>query len=382
MAIDTVTIELTARALFVREGATGSGSLGDPRGDLDGAMEDALPGDTVFVLFSPDPLVLASPLTVPAGISLVGEASGLSNGATVIVPPGPRPEIRGQLLLESDTKAAGFLSTASSGSPNLNLDGADTVTVDNLQVVNGADQITFFETTGTVAIRNSQFSTGTALDGGLTSGSLTLLVEGNVFGESSLFLNVDGHVDLSIQDNAFANTAQVRIDQLTGGTASSDIDGNTFVAANGIRLDDEGGGGQLSITNNTFDQNNDFAFNLGLRGGPYDAVIVGNMVNSTVAILNQDLLITAQEGGTGRVRVDSNVTARGMRLRLLPGGSLQAGNDVGLAGVGGNLEVKNTGPATMNVESLATLDTENTTATPVVVLGTVNDVPLGTCDFP
>ncbi|MBI3930368.1 MAG: hypothetical protein HY319_32830, partial [Armatimonadetes bacterium] len=448
----TVTINLTARALFVREGASGAGTLDDPRGDLDGALADALPGETVFVLFSPNPLISATDLTVPAGVALIGEASGLMNGMTVIVPPGPRPEIRTTLIMEDGTKAAGFLSSWASGPPNLDLDGADTVTIDNLQIQSGGggDQITFSETTGTLTVRDSQFSLGNALNGGLTSGSLALIVEGNDFGDADLFLTVDGaaasadlnfsdnsmrgrldtttsnaaHLDLLIEDSDFGSTAFLDLNQATGGTASTEIDGNTFQSAQVVRLDDIGGaGGEFSLTNNSFDQSTQTSVVANLRGGVYEVVVIGNTITNTQGSVNQDIDIVASDGGSGLVRIEDNETARGIWVLIVNGGNIGAGllnnrvgkdpggagtgrrqlrvdanagaagdslcariagNDVGVTGIGGTIVLDNSGgsAATLNVESLSTLAAENTTATPINSAGTIGDVPLGTCAFP
>lgn len=443
----TVTIDLTARALFVQAGATGAGTLDDPRGDLDGALMDAGPGDTVFVLFSGTPLMTAGPSTVPAGVALIGEASGLMSGMTVIVPPGNRPEINGQLVFEDDTKAAGFLSTAPNGTINLELANADSVVLDNLHVSNSSTKIGMVETSGTVSITNSEFFGGGQILSDLSAGSIDLLFENNQFNTTPLVLNVDGAgtageltftdntlggllrpnsndgatFDILVQANSFGSGADLDFEQFNGGQGDILVLDNTFVQSNQLRLEANGvgGGGRVEIINNLMDQMANVAINLQLNGGTHALVITNNLVTAPPARF-QEFIIQSRTGNTTIARVEDNEFELGAIVEIGSGGNLSiailnneignspgpggplrrelrvlasaamagdvlctriAGNTMGTVPIGGGLVVHNFGAATLNVESLLTLMTENTAAG-FSVLGTVTDVPLGTCTFP
>ena len=368
----TVTLQLTGRSLFVRANAVGSGTLSDPRGDLEGALVDAVAGDIVFILHSTDPLIIPN-VTVPGGVNVIGEATGLTIGGEVIVPPGPRPTVSvGAFSFDSanqEVLLSGFRTETGLGVGCIDWTGFQNFRAENLHLSSGRHQVRFIGSTGSGSFTDCMFLNGgpggTTLSGSTGMAPTNLTFENSDMGGSVLRLNTTGstaELTLVYRGNTSANGAGMSLMLSDGATADVSLRNLTYTAGFPAFTFDHsdagetvidftdcdfagfggftyhqavatGGGSKIDIRNLEIDNSGsrfDFIFRTGLNE------LVMNQVNytNTTALTNQHLIITNDDNARARIRIEDNEFQRGANV-VQSGVSMELGFLNNLVGVGG-----------------------------------------------
>ncbi len=204
----TITFTSVARGWFVDNTAsTGDGTEGSPFTNLQDALDQAQSGDTVFVFYG-DGTPYEGDITVPAGVSLIGEAEGLTVGlrraaaplpqskgiAVPRPPPSNQPGMNGIIRCESGTRVAGLRFPVgpfgNAGAVTILMDGAR-----NVAILNNS-----FSRTRDGVIR------GTDVAG-------QILIANNIFDRPATgsdvisITNTDSNADIVITDNTFKNSS-------------------------------------------------------------------------------------------------------------------------------------------------------------------------------
>ncbi len=237
----TVTLNFgIGRGFFVQAGSTGTGqSAEDPRPDLDGAAAEAQPGDTIFVLFSNQPLApgggAPSLLTLQDQVAVIGIPQGVTprghQEAILGQTGGQLPEVRFQFQAGNNSRFESLrLVGIEDAPPLLNLSEKQNSTLENLELVSPETRVRFDDFTGSLTLRNCRFIESNVPEpntlpsdfvGTLRAGQTTVRLVACELDEGTTFLVF----------NAFGNTLEIDI-------RDSSLSGNAlFSAAQGSRLD-------------------------------------------------------------------------------------------------------------------------------------------------
>lgn len=154
----TVTLTSTGLGRFVdNSGSNGDGTQNSPFNNLQDALNAAQPGDTIYVA-SGDGTNTGVPggFTLPAGVKLIGEGTGLVLAQTV-EPAGTAPIISGPITCLGDNVIQGFAIDGSSA------EGIVATSVANLTISQNSfaniaeEHIEFSSISGTVTIDGNDF---------------------------------------------------------------------------------------------------------------------------------------------------------------------------------------------------------------------------------
>ena len=155
----TVTLTSTGLGRFVdNSGANGTGTQASPFNNLQDALNAAQNGDTIYVARG-DGTNTGVPggFTLPAGVKLVGEGTGLILAQT-IEPAGTAPVISGPITCLGNNLIQGFTIDGSTGNGVI-IDGVPNVTIASNTFSDSDDRhIDCMDVTGTVTIDNNVFA--------------------------------------------------------------------------------------------------------------------------------------------------------------------------------------------------------------------------------
>ena len=434
--------------LFVRAGATGIGTEADPRGDLDGALAQAVSGDTVTILYSSTPLVPSSLRSViPDGVNLVGIADTGS---------GDLPEVQGRFDVGNNVTISDFESRTSLPT-NFDVNGSQNVTFSGMYIVNSTFKVTLDEIGGHIQFLNCRIEGGGpgggSVGGTITSGSadvtvsncelvgasLNLVAVGpstevdvvytdNQSGGSVLVEAQNGaNSDVTITNNTFTGNRGETIvhrDNCTGNVVYND---NTSPAATGgnfwFRKFGSGGSGVVTLLRNSWQGNNVLPYRFQFQGGNYDLIAVQNQgIESAVSF--ETFQVTLENTAQLRTRIQNNFFTAGLRFFIGGATTLNAGifdndvgqstlsaafaptqyrqlvffetatphtgsitavitgNNIGTAATAGELRIQKGAAATVAIERLGTLATDNNNDVAPIVAAGVTTAPDDSTDIP
>lgn len=281
----TATITLTSTGLgrFVDNSAAdnGAGTQADPFDNLASAVAAAQSGDTIFVARGDGSNNgMTGGFTLPAGVDLVGEGTGLVLAQT-IVPPGLAPTLEGPITCGGDNVIQG-----------ITVDGS----VSDLVIISGV---------GNVTIQDSTLSNPTNNHVSIIDGSGTLQILQSTLDtpadSDQDYIDVDNastNATINVSGNTFLNTATVEVDALLSieptGTSQINASFNNNVADGtvpeqfdyGFYFDNLGTGAcTCSVDGNTFDNfaNGDSFYPIGAfaTAGPMSGSISNNTVSNS-----------------------------------------------------------------------------------------------------
>lgn len=286
--------------LYVRSGATGSGTEQDPGGDLGAALNEVQTGETVTILYSPEPLTFTGRLDIPDGVRVVGQADPVS---------GARPVVRGIFTVGSEVTLSGFRAE---GTPiTFDLSNSSNVTFTNMNIVGRA---VFDNVSGRVAFVDSVFEGGREFYGTLSGVEADIVVSNcDITVNSPFRVDATGaatRVNFTYSENesqagitsTFAEGAQgdVRIENNTlNGNRSGDyvyyydtsrgnlfFVGNNVTGGNGLLFQkyEEGGGGTVLIQDNIFEGALSRAYSFTFEGGEFDLLALGNRAVNNASV--------------------------------------------------------------------------------------------------
>ncbi len=323
----TVTVSFGPAVWFVDDTFAGvsDGTSAAPFTTLGAASAAASPNDIVFVRRGNSGTTpLAGGFVFQAGMSLVGEASGLTTGLGVVAAPsgGGRPVI---------TNAGGVAATLADG---VTLDGFDIssptgagilasavagVTVSNVDITNaGGPGVDLDAPTGVVALTSVVVvdAAGAAID--IDGGSATVTSDGAITNSAGRSVEVSGVTGGSVElSGDIADTgAGIQIDGNTGGTitlsGTSKVvnvganPGVTVLNNTGATIAFTGGGLDVDVTSGA-----GFA---ATGGGTVTVEGTGNSVLSTTGTAVDISNTTIGAAGVAFQRVDANGATNGIVL--------------------------------------------------------------------
>ena len=324
-------IVVSKRAYFVDTTAAsnGTGTQASPFNNINDAFSAARFSDTVFVFGSST----VGPLTVPRGINLIGQGSGLSVdqssgqiAAQTIVEPGARPTLTGPVIPTSDNVIAGF-RIADSANVGVNATNIFNVTIrSNLFEDNATEHISFGSSSGalTANVESNTFNTP-------PTGRRAIEVINNT-GNKNVVLNIDRNTFLS--DGSTSPSSAIYILRETSDPHQYNIRGNTITGADNTASYTEGifvecGGGSsmgLDVRDNVISGIQNHGIRLFSK---QNGQILGEVFNNQVSGSGLSNLFVQGEGGNlssvfnvyGNVLTDSDDD--GMRIEIIQGVSFR-----------------------------------------------------------
>ena len=279
----TVTLTSTGLGRFVDNSAAnnGAGTQADPFDNLASAVAAAQSGDTIFVARGNGTNAgMTGGFTLPAGVDLVGEGTGLILAQTV-VPAGQAPTLEGPITCGGDNVIKGLI-----------IDGS----ASDLVIVNGV---------GDVSIQNSTLSNPTNNHVSVVNGSGTLEVLSCTLDTPSNtdedYIDVDNantNATINVRDNTFLNAANADVQGLvfiepTGtsqiaATYSGNVANGTVAEqfAYGFYLDNMGTGAcTVDVDNNTFNNFNEggsfYPIGVFATNGPLSGSVTNNTADNS-----------------------------------------------------------------------------------------------------
>lgn len=328
----TVTLTVQGFGVFVSNSAAagGNGSQTSPFNTLAQAIAVAKSGDTIFVSRGDGTSKGQSgALTLPAGVNLVGEGTGLILAQT-IVPAGTAPILTGPITLSGSNRVQGIaFQDQQAGQPFLMLDNVSDVVITKntflvAQVMRGIDiqnvcnGLTVSQNDFTVTADTDAMGYTENLSSTVTLG---LTVSGNNFryqgsGKAEACLNIfmtgfNSTINLNVTGNSFMGT----------GTGNGFVQGiNAFVLEN-VKLTGQ-------ITGNQFQnfQNQAIQIQAASDKGEWDLTVNNNTCSNTGdEFLNASLGQNSQGTVTLENNVSSNGGGRGLRVSADTGSGVKVG---------------------------------------------------------
>lgn len=244
----TVRVTTTGRGLFVNNSVPdgGTGSQVDPFNQLDDAIALAVDGDVIFVARGNGSSTgLNGAKTLPNGVDLIGEGSGLILSQTV-VPQGDAPLLTGPITCLGSNTVSG-LAFEGATDDSIVISGTSDVAVKNNTFSNLSNEhIDIDNATGTITIDGNTF--GPVDDDFIGVDNLdsdaTFVVIGNTFNDDNT-IDPDAGIEFDLEGSTIATVT------ISGNTFNSGTDfDNNFV---GLEIDsDDSGQVAFTITDNTF----------------------------------------------------------------------------------------------------------------------------------
>jgi hypothetical protein len=244
----TVTMTSTGNGWFVDNtaGTTGDGTQAAPFDTLAEAVAVAQSGDTIYVRRGNGTATgLSTPITLPQGVSLIGEGEGLILAQTVEA-QGQAPLLGETVTLSGNNVVSGFTFTGANTA--VIADGVTNCTISNNRFEGGSAtdlQVYLESTTGTIAVTDNTFIQDFDADSVtiLADTTCTFNVSNNTFQMAGATANGDDCVTIQVQN---------------GGNATFEISGNLFDGSDstnpsmerGIHLALSGNNSQASLTAN------------------------------------------------------------------------------------------------------------------------------------
>lgn len=246
----TVTLTSTGLGRFVDNSAAdnGSGTQADPFDNLASAAAAAQSGDTIFVARGDGTNDgMTGGFTLPAGVDLVGEGTGLILAQT-IVPAGLAPTIQGPITCGGDNIIQG-VTIDGSASDLVIIDGVSNVTIQNSTLSNPTDNhVAIDDGSGTLQVLQCTLDTPAGgfldyieVDNADTNATInvngnTFLNAGNADARGLLFMEPTGtsQINATFNNNVGNGTVAeqfnygVYLDNLGTGACTVNVDGNTF----------------------------------------------------------------------------------------------------------------------------------------------------------
>lgn len=271
----TVTLTSTGLGRFVDNTAPagGTGTQDSPFDNLADALNVAGPGDTIFVAFGDGNNLAPTGFTLPQGVNLVGEGTGLILAQT-IVPQGQAPVIGGPIVCEGDNLIQGFVIDGST-SELIQISNVDNLTVcENTLSGPTNNHIACQTVSGDVAVTNNRF------DNPPSNGSEYIYIE-----------NTNTNAAVNVSSNTFFNLSNENVSSLceiyAEGTSALDITFNDNVA-NGTEADqfeyglyfENRGTGLCNLTVSGNELSNFYFYPIGLFAfpGPIAGTVSGNTI--------------------------------------------------------------------------------------------------------
>lgn len=262
-----------------------------------------------------------------------------------------------------------------------------------------------------------------------TDTDLSLVYSGNQSGGSVLVEASDGaNSDVTIENNSFTGNRGETISHRTNATGNIVYVDNSTTAATGggfwfRKLDSSSGSGTITLLRNTWQGSNVLPYRFQFEGGNYDLIAIGNQGIETVSSFETfrvDLANTAQL----RTRIQDNFLTAGLRFFIGGATTLNAGifnndigqsnlaaatvptsfrrlyfvetaavhtgvvtavmtgNNVGTTATPGEIRIEKGAAATVAIERLGTLATDNNNDVAPVVEPGVTTAPDGSTDIP
>lgn len=215
----TVTMTSTGNGWFVDNtaGTTGDGTQAAPFDTLAEAVAVAQSGDTIYVRRGDGTTVgLSTSITLPEGVSLIGEGEGLILAQTVEA-QGQAPLLGATVILSGNNTVSGF--TFNGANTAIVADSAADCTVSNSRFEGGSAtglQVLFDSTTGTMTVTDNTFiqdfdtnSVSILVD----ATTCSFVIDNNTFEMAGPAANGNDCITTSVQD---------------GGNATFQINGNFF----------------------------------------------------------------------------------------------------------------------------------------------------------
>ena len=411
----TVTLTSTGNGWFVDNtaGTDGDGTQAAPFDTLAEAVAVAQSGDTIYVRRGNGTTTgLSTPITLPQGVSLIGEGEGLVLAQTVEA-QGQAPLLGETVTLSGNNVVSGF--TFNGANTAIVADGATNCTVSNNRFEGGSAtdlQVYLESTTGTIAVTDNTFIQDFDAD------SVTILadttcsfdISNNTFqmagaaadGDDCVTIQVQngGNATFEISDNFFDGSDSTNPSMERGihlaisdnnSRASLTADGNrsTQLSARDVEIvADDATQLTAGFTNNIFE---DCEFlSVGLLAG--DSAEVEAVFEANTITGGQEALVAdADDTSDVRIALRNNANLAGVlravRIQAGAAGSMCAeivGNTFG-----GDLRFNESTSDSLDVEQfgdsmgdvLATLNTF-TTGGIVVQTGTVTSVSDNACSIP
>jgi hypothetical protein len=416
----TVTMTSTGQGFFVdnQAGATGNGSQADPFDALTDAIAVAGNGDTIFVSRGDGTNTgLSDDVTLPQGVSLIGEGLGLILAQT-IVPQGQAPVINATVTVSDDNTISGFTFEDNSDDAIFG-DGFTNVTITNNTFTGESTyQVNLDDVLGAITITNNTFSMDADADATeidtAAAGTCTFVLNNNTFellnptadADDCFQVEVDGTTVATIQmnDNVFTGSTTATNSSLERGLhLETDEDSQTTLTASGnmfifmdepaLVLDvDEQSTLTATITGNVLDQN--------LDSGEPDVEIDTSASSSATVVFDNNSLTNSADNGIAVLAGFTSTLNLALRNNTITGTvneavDIQASASSNLCAeitgntFGADLEFRDNTSGNFNVEQFGNamgdvLETLNTFTSGgvVVTLGTVTSVADGACAIP
>jgi hypothetical protein len=191
----TVTVDLNNFGRFVDNTAApgGDGTAGAPFTTIQAGIDASASGDTVFVFARTNPY--NENITLADGITVRGEGAGfiIDNGlareirGSVVLPPGDRPRLTGDVMLASNSALGGLQIEATSGQAVLGTNISSVHIFDN-RIINAGAGLVLADVGGTNRAENNEFLEVTTFGIGLLNGTAvvsTLEARDNTFTAAS-----------------------------------------------------------------------------------------------------------------------------------------------------------------------------------------------------
>ena len=349
--------------LYVRAGATGDGSENNPGGSLGAALAVARSGETVTILYSPDPISFGGDLnplrlTIPDGVNLVG----------IPDPGGALPAVRGLFRVGSNVRLSNFAHSRFVPTGNFDLTGSTNVTFEGMDItgdlildeVNGLIEFVDCDLNGVYSYVG-QISSGTAhivVDDCRTTGTVFNLTSNGV----GTVMNVDildstrqsdtaidyrtgSTGNVRIENNTLSYPSRNYVDHYDGSSGNVTFSGNTILSnpANlgggglNFRSHNTGSSGTIMARNNMATNCNGRIFDAIIDHGIYDLLALDNTsIYTTTTTATTGLNISAWVSNSARVRflAQDNTLTRSINLQVQNTAQVDVGyfnNDVGLS---------------------------------------------------
>ena len=292
----TVTMTSTGEGFFVDNTAApgGNGSQASPFNTLAQAIAAANSGDTIFVERGDGTSTgLTGAQTLPAGVDLVGEGTGLILAQTV-VPAGQAPLITGPITCLGDNTIKGF-AIDTDGTNGIIVDGVGDVTISNNTFSTSTSTIEYInldDVTGTTTIDSNVFGPMSSdeyidIDNDNTNGDVT--ITNNQFNDDNTSAP-DEAVEFDIEGTSVMNVV------FSGNIITSPTAGSGLSFDDGVEIDVEGTA-QCTITcdNNNFTNVDGSALDFACDAG---ATLTGSITNNSAVAADSDAFWIEANNGT------------------------------------------------------------------------------------
>jgi len=292
----TVTMTSTGEGFFVDNTAApgGNGSQASPFNTLAQAIAAANSGDTIFVERGDGTSTgLTGAQTLPAGVDLVGEGTGLILAQTV-VPAGQEPLITGPITCLGDNTIKGF-AIDTDGTNGIIVDGVGDVTISNNTFSTSTSTIEYInldDVTGTTTIDSNVFGPMSSdeyidIDNDNTNGDVT--ITNNQFNDDNTSDPVEA-VEFDIEGTSVMNVV------FSGNIITSPTAGSGLSFDDGVEIDVEGTA-QCTITcdNNNFTNVDGSALDFACDAG---ATLTGSITNNSAVAADSDAFWIEANNGT------------------------------------------------------------------------------------